>query len=476
MRRSSQLRAAALIAVALVSLLQGHASDVRRVRETALDRYVAAPDPAYRYSVVETRAGEGHTITVLELVSQSWLTAADVDRPVWTHWLTLITPAAVKHPTALVFVTGGETRGRPPQRINPALVDFAMTTNTVVAELRMVPNQPLTFAGEANPRSEDALIAYAWDKYLRTGDERWAARLPMTKAVVRAMDAISDFCGKAESRALRVDRFVVAGASKRGWATWTTAAVDPRVVAIAPMVIDLLNVETSFIHHWRVYGFWSPAVKDYEDMQIMRWMGTPHYRSLMALEDPFEYRDRLTVPKFILNSAGDQFFLPDSWRFYFDELKGEKHLRYVANTDHSLRNSDAVESLGAFYASVVAGSPRPEIRWSVERDGRIVVRTRSTPTNAMLWQATNPNTRDFRLEKIGPAYRSTAITAKEPGLFEARLEKPASGWTAGFIELRFPSGAKYPFVVTTGVAVVPDTLPFPPPKPGPAPTVSWTPE
>ena len=41
------------------------------------------------------------------------------------------------------------------------------------------------------------------------------------------------------------------------------------------MVIDLLNVEPSFDHHWRAYGFWAPAVKDYEDMKIMRWMGTP---------------------------------------------------------------------------------------------------------------------------------------------------------------------------------------------------------
>ena len=64
----------------------------------------------------------------------------------------------------------------------------------------------------------------------------------------------------ARSRSIK---FVVSGASKRGWTTWTTAAVDKRVVAIIPIVIDLLNVEPSFEHHWQAYGFWAPAIKDY---------------------------------------------------------------------------------------------------------------------------------------------------------------------------------------------------------------------
>ena len=34
---------------------------------------------------------------------------------------------------------------------------------------------------------------------------------------------------------LEVSKFVVAGASKRGWTTWTTGAVDPRVVGIEPV-------------------------------------------------------------------------------------------------------------------------------------------------------------------------------------------------------------------------------------------------
>ena len=45
---------------------------------------------------------------------------------------------------------------------------------------------------------------------------------------------------------MKVDQFFVAGGSKRGWTTWTTAVVDPRVVAIVPMVIAFLIIQRRF--------------------------------------------------------------------------------------------------------------------------------------------------------------------------------------------------------------------------------------
>jgi PhoPQ-activated pathogenicity-related protein len=467
----SRLRPNVALAALLFALVTpGSPLDAKRPEQTALDRYVKAPDPAYKYTLVASQPAKGYTAHLVEMTSQSWLTPQEVDRTVWTHWLTVIQPETVSHQTALVFVSGGNNGSKPPERPNPLLADIAVTTQSVVAELRMVPNQPVTFTGETKSRREDELIAYSWDKFLRTGDERWPARLPMTKAVVRAMDTVTSFCAEKLQGNQRIDRFVVAGASKRGWTTWTTAAVDSRVVAIVPMVIDLLNLEPSFVHHWRAYGLWAPAIKDYEDMQIMRWANTPQYRALREIEDPYEYRDRLTLPKFLINSAGDQFFLPDSWRFYYDDLRGEKYLRYVPNTDHALRDSDAGESLGAFYATVLAGTPRPSFTWQVSKDGTIRVRTKTKPASVTLWRASAPNARDFRLETIGKAYQSTAMPEPANGEYVARPVKPEKGWTASFIELRFQSGTKYPLVFTTGVSIVPDRLPFDKPQPGPPPT------
>jgi PhoPQ-activated pathogenicity-related protein len=207
-------------------------------------------------------------------------------------------------------------------------------------------------------------------------------------------------------------------------------------------------------------------VKDYVEHGIMNWLGTPQFRALMRIEEPYEYRDRLTMPKFIVNASGDQFFLPDSSQFYFDDLRGENHLRYVPNASHSLEKSDALESLTAFYAAIVAGTPRPEIQSSFERDGSIKVVSKARPSAVVVWQAVNPKARNFRQDAIGNAYVSTPLQPSGPNTWVARVAPPAAGWTAFFVELTFPGGGKYPLKVTTGVRVLPDTLPYGPPPRG----------
>ena len=369
-------------------------------------------------------------------------------------------PNEVTSTTGLLFIGGGSNERPAPTSPDGNIARIAAMTKSVVTELRMVPNQPLVFKGEDKGRVEDSLIAYTWDKFLRTGDEKWPARLPMTKAAVRALDTITAFCASEEGGSTRVDSFVVAGGSKRGWTTWTTAIVDKRVKAIVPLVIDMLNIVPSFEHHYEAYGFWAPAVGDYQAMRIMDWSGTPEYKRLMQIEEPWEYRDRLTLPKFMVNAAGDQFFMPDSAQFYWNDLKGPKWIRYVPNADHSLKNSDAQMSLLAFYWAQLNNKALPEVTWNLDGEGNYSVKSSVKPNEAKLWQANNPDKRDFRLETLGPAYRSTALTAEADGTFKGKVEKAEKGWTAYFVEFTYNIGAPAPLKLTTEVRVTPDTLPF----------------
>ncbi len=429
-------------------------------QQTPLDIYVATDDPAYSWTENSAFAGDGWTAHVLDMTSQSWVTPQPADRTEWRHWLVVYQPNEVKSDVGLLFISGGANDDKAPAKPNDNLVKMATTTGTVTAELRMVPNQPLSYEDDSfGPRKEDEIISYDWRHFLDEGDPIWLTRLPMTKAAVRAMDTITAFDQ-------RVQRFYVMGASKRGWTTWTTAAADHRVIGISPIVIDLLNLKPSFIHHYRAYGSWAPAVGDYYREGVMDRMETAEFKRLIDIVDPYSYRDRYTLPKFIVNAAGDQFFLPDSSQFYFDDLPGEKYLRYIPNTDHSLRGTDAFDSLTAFYHAVLNGDARPRFDWRFEADGSIGVTVDDKPTAVKLWQAHNPRDRDFRLEAVGPIYQSTDLTPDADGSYTARVEPPASGFTAYFIELIFPSGLAQPFKFTTGVRVTPDKYPYAAPMPG----------
>lgn len=432
-----------------------------------LKQYVDTPDPAYDWQLIGSKPGDGYTSHTIEMTSQTWLTEAEVDRPLWTHWLTVVEPDEVTSDAALLFIGGGRNGGEPPEQANPLTVQPALATGSFTAELSMVPNQPLTFVGDDyGERREDQLIAYGWDRFLRGEDTIWLARLPMTKAAVRAMDTITAFAATQGGGENEVNRFVVAGGSKRGWTTWTTAIVDERVVAIAPIVIDMLNLEPSFIHHWEAYGFWAPAVGDYEREGIMDWFGDPRYLELQQIVEPYQHLDKLELPKYLINATGDQFFLPDSSQFYFDDLIGEKHLRYVPNTEHSLGGSDAAVGLLAFYQAVLEDAERPDVDWTIETNdagGAAItawVANGMEPGQVLLWQASNPETRDFRVDTIGRTWTSTAVETGDDGRWTSSVDAPERGWTAFYLEFTFPGSGEAPFKFSTEIEVVPEDLPF----------------
>src|SRR5688572_24425160 len=296
-------------------------SSLSLAQETALDRYVRQPDATYSWSVAREVKGDGATQWIVDLKSQTWRTEKDVNRPVWQHWLTIVKPEQATAKRALLFIVGGANGREAPQSAEARTLAIAKATSSVVAELRMVPNQPLIFHGDGVPRTEDDLIAYTWDQYLKTGDETWPARLPMVKSAVRAMDCVQELLASEQGGKLTVEKFVVSGGSKRGWTTWCTAAVDKRVAAVIPIVIDVVNVPECSRHHVAAYGFYAQAIGDYVRHNLTERGEDPRTKLLYEIEDPYSYRDRLTMPKFVVNAAGDQYFPPDSSQFYFGDLQ-----------------------------------------------------------------------------------------------------------------------------------------------------------
>lgn len=464
----------------------GGAGDISILRD-----FVNRPDPFYGYNYVASYDKIGAMIHVFKMTSQSWRSPGEVAKGrIWNHYITLIEPDVMPYHTALLFIDGGSSNSPVPNEENTDefLVQFAMAAGTPVVRIQNVPAQPITFTDEVGireNRTEDDIIAYSYDRYMAsfsagTPDNDWPLLFPMTKAAVRAMDLAQEafplVSGKAPEDA-QIEDFVVAGGSKRGWTTWLTGAVDSRVRAIIPLVIDVLNMDEQMQHHFRSYGYWAPAIYPYAQEQVFDRFGTPGGEALLKLVDPFEYRSELQMPKLILNSTGDQFFLPDSSQFYLDSMLGESHVIYVANTEHSLDNAinvlddtSALSSVLAFYMAVVQEVPRPEISWTFEDDGTIRVKCSERPELAVMWQAFNEDSRDFRRDTIGESWIPTVLSSGTDGTVAGKPFEVPGAWNAAYIQVAFANDAKIvippegfaqtpQFVFSTPVRVRPDTYP-----------------
>ena len=437
----------AAIAVAGVALCTAASAQQPREPSTALADYVHKADPTYSWRMQRRYTNPNGEILELHLESQTW------QGKLWQHRLLLIRPKRVADPRHAVLVVGGgrwhdefatAAAEEPLPEGGELFVNIARVLRSTVVVLGQVPFQPLF------DLTEDKLIAHTFDRYLATGDPEWPLLLPMVKSVVRALDASSEAATKAWHAPL--ERFTVTGGSKRGWTTWLTAAVEPRVTAIAPLVIDALNMRRHFPHQIEAWGAPSEAIQPYTDLHLTDILGSDAGEPLRQIVDPYSYRAKLTQPKLIVLATNDEYFPLDSANLYWDGLPAPKYLLYVPNEPHSIAHMGPfVRGLRALDAAAGGGPKLPQLEWEYQwQDAEVVLCVRSTRPGAgslELWRASSDD-RDFRDEKWAAVAKSKSASARFV------LPRPASGYVAAFVEAGFGRALKA-FSLSTNMAVVP---------------------
>ncbi|MEK9613450.1 MAG: PhoPQ-activated protein PqaA family protein [Flavobacteriaceae bacterium] len=414
----------------------------------------------FSYEIKDSLNFEAAKAYRVKMYSGKWLTEEIVDQPQWWHWVDIIIPHKRDTNKGLLFIGGG-SKADSIWILDSLNLSKALQSKSVIAHISNVPFQPITFKeNDTIARYEDNLIAYGWDQFLRRGaqekDAEWLARFPMTRAVVRGMDVIEELTADQKQP---VEQFVLSGASKRGWTTWTSAAADSRVIGMAPLVIDLLNIIPSFEHHHKVYGSWSPAVADYVHFNIMDWMGSKEFETLLDYVEPYEFKNVFEMPKLIINGTIDEFFVTDSWQFYYDSLPGKKYLQYVPNGNHGLAGSYNSENVFSFYDRLIHDIPIPKMDWNILPDGFELEVDSSDEYEINLWSITNTNTRDFRIWEVGRNWQKTAIKKNKEGIY--KIEAPSKdGFTASLVEVVFNTNSNNPLTLTTGTLVLPNEFAF----------------
>jgi PhoPQ-activated pathogenicity-related protein len=397
-----------------------------------------------------------------ELTSQTWMPES-VTPAEWRHTVDIYVPDNALKSRALLIVNNGTNIGNgkdlpkaPTDFSDETLRSIASKTKTITISVSDVPNQYLQYKNSPTPKREDDSVAYTWKLFLDAPDKKVFSSLhiPMMEAVVKTMDLAE--------KEVRINRFIVSGASKRAWATWLAALADTRVDAIVPFVIDILNTKKVLAHEYATYGKgWPMAFKPYLNEGITEKLDTPAFADLMEIEDPMQYlddghADRLSIPKYIVNASGDDFFVPDNAQFYYDELPGSKMLRVAPNSSHYGITKFTESSLVPFVNRFQKAIPFPILTSHISTSGKktnLRVMFSEKPVEIKQWTATNSTARDFRFT-CGIKYVEHALKPESNGEVVTTIQQPVRGWTASFVEARFNDG----LVVTSQVHITPDEV------------------
>jgi PhoPQ-activated pathogenicity-related protein len=423
--------------------------------------YIESTKSEFSYDIEDIIYEEEWTGFHIKMISGEWLDKKKVDNVEWSHYVDIVIPNDVETDTGIMFIDSG-VNDDSYFRLDSISIGYALKTKSIIVNIHNIPMQPINFlASDQEKFYEDDLIAYAWSQFLERGakkeDIEWLPRFPMTRAVVRSMDLAQEI---ALQNNKELSDFVVAGASKRGWTAWTTAAVDDRVVGVAPMVIDMLNLVPSFENHYRSYGEFSPAVQDYINYNIQDWMGTDEFKVLMSYVEPYSFLEKFTMPKYIINAGSDEFFSTDSWRFYYDELPDNKLIRYVPNANHSLNGRYLNKDLISFFYRIVNNIDLPNLDWDLIDDNLKVYLDYDGEYSVSIWRAFNEDGRDFRLWQEGELWKESKIDVNEDNIYNIELDNQSSGYQAIMVEFNLDQDSQFPLKISTGPYVIPDSYPY----------------
>ena len=406
---------------------------------TALKAYINNGDKTFNWQLKESYAMGDVKAHDLLLTSQQW------HEYVWTHHVTVLVPPENKFDGALLFITGGSNnKGNPnlskrEDQFLQALGEVAKKNQGIVVLLRQTPNQPLY-----KDLTEDALISYTLHKFKEDGDYSWPLLFPMVKSAVRAMDAVQEFSKQKLQHDL--SRFVVSGASKRGWTTWLTGAADSRVVAMAPMVIDILNMPVNLDYQVKMWNDYSVQIEDYVKLGIPQTTHSDQGKAITAMVDPYSYRKKLTMPKLLIMGTNDEYWTVDAIKHYIDSIPGQNFVHYVPNVGHDLGDKkQALAALSAFFGATIAKRPYtkcdPELTYGKKGITLKVAATPDLLVDAILW-STNSTDTDFRDEQwegksLGLKKKSPVITLSQP--------YASNGYRAFYLDLKYkdPNGGEY---------------------------------
>jgi len=392
---------------------------------TFLDTYIAREEPAYKWEKISQKKIGKNDVTTLLVTSQTWQGIE------WKHRVEIARPEKIEFPGwALLYLSTTDS-------VIESILAQSLATKMGATTIHVmgIPNQPLF------GKREDALMAHSFSQFIETKDDTWPLLLPMTKGAKKVMDAVQEY---SDQQKTPLNKFIVTGASKRGWVTWLLGATDTknRIGGIIPMVYDNLNTAAQLPHQKEAWGDLSPMIADYTRNNLQEKMRTPRGMELTKLIDPYYYRARLTMPKLIVNATNDQYWTTDSLNVYWNDLPGPKNVYYAPNVGHTMEGDleNVFGTSAAWFRWVAAGKKIPDVTDSIRGIQTLVNNPITKPNKIYLWAALS-NSRNFRNAKWGRSEYTLEAASKGTGETDTSIGGPEpADYISMFYEFQFRNG------------------------------------
>jgi PhoPQ-activated pathogenicity-related protein len=339
--------------------------------------------------------GIAYEYKILEMFSGTWRSEADVDRPVWHHFMFVVTPANLGNFSTssnkdIAFISVGNADAlKDFEAITESLeakaaLQYATRTGMISVALYGVPYKGTRFVFDRSPiyrvfeeSNEEWQKATSWYLYALNQDSpEWPIEMPMMRAVVRAMDTVQEL---TKNSSTPIQRFALTGCSKRSIAILSATAVDKRVIYTLPCSLPI-NFRAAKDGQALGEEVWAMNPYTQTQKQIVADVARYHKvakgkaianseERLLSIIDPITWIEKTKHAElFFLQTSNDDFSSPDNARQFWDLLPGEKHYSLVPNKQHLGTSSldDYIPIGSTFLKGKLMGKDVPRIDWKID--------------------------------------------------------------------------------------------------------------
>jgi len=203
-------------------------------------------------------------------------------------------------------------------------------------------------------------------------------------------------------------------------------------------------------HQLAAFGKPSEQVGDYTNAGMLDALKTEKGRRLLQLEDPYSYRNVLTLPKLIILGTNDRYWTLDALNLYWSDLPGKKYVLYVPNKGHKIDDPErTLGTLTALHRQAAGELELADLDWQFSEEAgkvRLTLKASTPPRGVSAWLAESP-TRDFRDAR----WSSQPMQPNGDG-HEFILPQKTEGLQAMFGEAVFDTD-RVPYFLSTNVKI-----------------------